>query len=77
MCDRLYKVPASDDLLLPSILFTKNASTWSCSTPRCLVCGLSTQKLRSPKVKTSRTLQEKEGILKFDQYEPGDKVFTD
>jgi hypothetical protein len=30
MCDCHYKIPNSDDLVLPPILFTKNATTCSC-----------------------------------------------
>jgi hypothetical protein len=43
MCDHHYKIPNSDNLVLPPILFTKNATTCSCLVPRCLSCGLSTQ----------------------------------
>ncbi len=77
MRDRHYKIPEVDDLFLPPILFTKNATTRSCSVPRCLVCGLSSQKLRSTSVNTSRAIPAKVGILKSNQYEPGDTVFTD
>jgi hypothetical protein len=77
MRDRHYKIPEVNDLVLPPILFTKNATTRSCSIPRCLACGLSSQKLRSTNVKTSRAIPAKVGILKSNQYEPGDKVFTD
>jgi hypothetical protein len=66
MRDRHYKIPEVDDLVLPPILFTKNATTRSCSVPRCLACGLSSQKLRSTNVKTSRAIPE--GILKSNQY---------
>jgi hypothetical protein len=77
MCEQYYKIPNLDDLVLPSILFTKNATACCCTVPRCLACSLSAQKLRSPKVKTSRAIPAKVGILKFDQHEPGDKVFSD
>jgi hypothetical protein len=77
MRDRHYKIPDCNDQVLPPILFTKNATARSCSVPRCLACGLSSQKLRSTNVKTSRAIAAKDGILKFNQYEPGDKVFTD
>jgi hypothetical protein len=72
-----YKIPNSDDLVLPPILFTKNATTCCCTVPQCLACGLSAQKLRSPNVKTSHANPAKDGILKFDQHEPGNKVFSD
>jgi hypothetical protein len=72
-----YKIPNSDDLVLPPILFTKNATARCCTVPRCLACSLSAQKLHSPKVKTSHAIPAKVGILKFDQHEPGDKVFSD
>jgi len=39
-------------------------------------CGLSSQKLCSTNVNTSRAIPAKVGILKSNQYEPGDKVFT-
>ncbi len=53
MRDHHYKIPNSDNLVLPPILFTKNAMTRSCLVPRCLACRLSTQKLCSTHVKTS------------------------
>ncbi len=56
MCDRHHKIPDSEDVVLPPILFTKNATSHSCSVPCCLVCGLSTQKLCSSNIKTSRTV---------------------
>ena len=56
---------------------TKNATTGSCSIPKCSACNLSKQKLRSTRVKTSKSVKEKDGILKLDKYEPGNKVFTD
>jgi hypothetical protein len=71
MRDRHYKISNGDDLILPPILFTKNATARSCLVPGCLACGLSSQKLRSPNVKTSCVLPAKDGILKFNQYEPG------
>ncbi len=77
MRDCHYKIPNSDNLVLPPILFTKNATTHSCLVPRCLACGLSTQKLDSTHVKTSCPIPEKDGILKFKQYKPGNKVFSD
>ena len=78
MRDRHYIVPGKgDDLYLLPILPTKNATTWSCSIPKCLACNLSKQKLRSTGVKTSKSVKEKDGILKFNKYEPGDKIFTD
>jgi hypothetical protein len=77
MSDRHYKIPYNADLVLPPILFTKNATARSCSVPWCLACGLSSQKLCSTNVKTSRAIPAKDGILKSNQYEPGDKVFTD
>ncbi len=77
MRNRHYKIPDGNDLVHPPILFTKNATTWSCLVPRCLTCGLSSQKLHSTNVKTSRAIPAKDSILKFNQYKPGDKVFTD
>jgi hypothetical protein len=72
-----YKIPISDDLVLPPILFTKNATARCCPVLRCLACGLSAQKLCSPNVKTSHAIPAKDGIFKFNQYGPGDKVFSD
>ena len=78
MTDRHYIIPESDnDLFLPPILPTKHATTRSCSVPKCLSCQLSKQKLRSTGVKTSKAIAEKDGVLKFDRYEPGDLVFSD
>ena len=77
MRDRHYKIPDDADLVLPPILFTKNVTACSCLVPWCLACGLSSQKLCSTIVKTSRAIPAKDGILKSNQYEPGDKVFTD
>ena len=69
-------IPDGNDLVLPPILFTKNATAQSCSVPWCLACGLSSQTLCSTNVKTSRTIPAKDGTLKFNQYEPDDKIFT-
>ncbi len=78
MRERRYITPEKgEDLNLPPILPTKNATTRSCSVPKCLACNLSKQKLRSTGVKTTKSVKEKDGILKFNKYEPGDKVFTD
>jgi len=77
MRDRPYKIPDDADLVLPPILLTKNAIARSGLVQRCLACGLSSQKLCSTNVKTSRAIPAKAGILKSNQYEPGDKVFTD
>ncbi len=77
MRDRPYKIPDDADLVLPPILLTKNAIARSGLVQRCLACGLSSQKLCSTNVKTSRVIPAKAGILKSNQYEPGDKVFTD
>ena len=77
MRDRHYKIPDSEDVVLPPVLFTKNATSCSCSVPRWLAFGLSTQKLHSTTLKTSCAIPAKEFILKFNQYEPGDKVFSD
>jgi hypothetical protein len=77
MRNQHYKIPDLEDFVLPTILFTKNVTSCSCSLPRCLACGLSAQKLCSTNVKTSRVIPAKEGILKFNQYELGEKVFTD
>jgi len=72
MRDRHYKIPDDADPVLPPILLTKNATARSCSVPRCLACGLSSQKLCSTNVKTSRAIPAKVGIFKS-----SDKVFTD
>ena len=77
MCDHHYKIPDVEDVVLPPILFTMNVTSCSCSVPHCLACGLSTQKLCSTNVKTSCAIPAKDGIFKFNQYEPGDRVFTD
>jgi len=47
MHGRHYKIPDDTDLVLPPILLTKNATACSCSVPRYLACGLSSQKLCS------------------------------
>jgi hypothetical protein len=44
MREHHYKIPDDADLVLPPILFTKNATSCSCSFLRCLACGLSSQK---------------------------------
>jgi predicted metal-binding protein len=62
---------------VPPILPTKHATTKSCPTPKCLSCQLSKQKLKSTGVKTSKSVIEKDGVLKFNKYEPGDLVFSD
>ena len=78
MKERHYIISENEnDLILPPILPTKYATTRSCSVPKCLSCQLSKQKLRSSGVKTSKTVIEKDGVLKFDKYEPGDLVFSD
>ena len=51
--------------------------TQSCSTPKCLSCQLFKQKLWSTGVKTTKSVIEKDGVLKFNKYEPGDLDFLD
>ena len=77
MCNHHYQILDGNDPILPPTLFTKNATALSCSVPKCLACGLSSQKLCLTNVKTSRAILAKDGILKFNQYEPVDKIFTD
>ena len=78
MRERHYINPDSEsDVVLPPILPTKHATSKSCPVPKCLACQLSKQKLKSTGVKTSKTVIEKDGVLKFNKYEPGDLVFSD
>jgi hypothetical protein len=77
MRDRHYTNSDGNDLVLPPILFTKNATARSCLVLRCFACGLSSQKLCSTNVKTSHAIPEKDCIPKFNQYEPGNKVSAD
>ena len=69
MRERLYKVPGSNDIMIPSVLNTMHATSRYCSVLKCLACGISAQKLRSPNVKTSRQVKLKECVLKHNHYE--------
>jgi hypothetical protein len=71
------QVDTHTHLFLTPILPTKHATTQSCSTPKYLSCQLSKQKLRSTGVKTTKSVIKKDGVLKFNKYEPGDLVFLD
>ena len=45
--------------------------------PVCLACKLATARLRSTKVKTSKPVKAKQGILTRDKYKPGDRISCD
>lgn len=77
MRPRIYKVEGRDDVIMPPIIPTKHATAKSCAIPMCMSCELAKMKARSPKVKTTKIIKEKDGILKRDKYEPGDMVSSD
>jgi len=77
MQERVYVLDDGTEVRRPPILPTKHATTKSCKIPMCMSCELAKLKTRSPKVKTTKAIKEKEGILSTDSYEPGDMVSTD
>jgi hypothetical protein len=66
-----------NETILPPVISPKSASTPCCPVPKCHSCALACQKQRSPQVKTSKPVPEKEGSLSWDKYEAGDFVSAD
>ena len=62
---------------LPQVLHPKLAAAATCDIPKCETCELARAKQRSPKVKTSKPVKEKEGVLSADHVHPGDCVHMD
>ena len=77
MQERVYKLDDGTEIRKPAIIPTKLANAKSCKRPMCMSCELAKMKSRSPKVKITKAIKEKEGILSRDCYEPGDMVSSD
>lgn len=77
MQDRVYELDNGTKIRKPPIIPTKHATSKSCKLPMCMSCELSKMKSRSPKVKVTKAIKEKAGILSRDSYEPGDMVSSD
>ena len=77
MHDRVFQDGDDEPIRLPPILPTKHVTTKSCSIPMCMSCELAKMRTRTPKVKVSKAIAEKEGVLSRDCYEPGDMVSSD
>jgi hypothetical protein len=79
--EMMREIKAVDDngieTILPPVISPKFASTPCCPVPKCHSCELARQKQRSPQVKTSKPVPEKEGSLSRDKYEAGDFVSAD
>lgn len=73
----LYQLPDRDEVALPPIILTRHPTTRSCSIPLCLSCKFATLKTRTPKVRLYTPVEESEGVLKSNKYEPGDMVSSD
>ncbi len=65
------------ETMLPPVIPPKFASTPNCPIPKCHSCELARQKQRSPQVRKSTTIPEKEAVLSRDRYEAGDFVSAD
>eukprot|EP00804_Cyclotella_cryptica_P022545 CCRYP_009449-RA/>CCRYP_009449-RA protein AED:0.37 eAED:-0.02 QI:0/0/0/1/0/0/2/0/345 len=65
------------ETILPPVIPPKFASTPNCPIPKRHSCELARQKRRSPQVKKSTTIPEKEAVLSRDRYEGGDFVSAD
>ena len=65
------------ETILPPVISPKFASTPNCPIPKCHSCELARLKRRSPQVKKSTAIPEKEAILSRDRYEAGDFVSAD
>ena len=65
------------ETLLPPVLPPKLATAATCDIPRSETWELARAKTRSPKVKTSQAIAEREGVIAGYNYKPGDFVSTD
>ena len=77
MHDQVFQDGDDEPVRLPPILPTKHVTTKSCSIPMCMSCELAKMRARMPKVKVSKAIAEKEGVLSRDCFEPGDMVSSD
>ena len=77
MHEQVLKLDDGTEMRRPAVLPTKNTTTKSCKIPMCMSCEMAKLRARSPRVKTSKAVKEKEGILSRGSYEPGDMVSSD
>ena len=77
MHEQIFKLDDGTTMRRPAVLPTKHATTKNCKIPMCMSCEMAMMRARSPRVKTSKAVKEKEGILFCNSYEPGDMVPSD
>ena len=62
---------------MPAVITPKFGSSSSCAVPKCTSCELARAKKRNPKVVKQEAIKEKEAILAWDKYKPGDFISMD
>ena len=77
MHERVFNTEDGDDICLAAILPTQHITTKSCKIPICMSCELAKIQAKTPKVKLSKAIDGKQGILSQDRYETGDMVSSD
>ena len=62
---------------MPPVIHPKVPSAASCPLPKCQTCELSRAKKRNPKVVRQQAIKEREAVLSWEKYQPGDFVSMD
>eukprot|EP01082_Thalassiosira_pseudonana_P005723 g5374.t1 g5374 contig2:418133-419951(-) len=77
MREQKFEEKTGVETVLPPVIPSKFATTSSCPIPKCTACQLATMRKRNPQVVKQLPIPEKEGILSWNKYEPGDFVSSD
>ena len=71
------KDSAGKSAWMPPVIHPKVPSASSCPLPRCQTCELSRAKKRNAKVVKQQAIKEREAVLAWEKYQPGDFVSMD
>eukprot|EP01082_Thalassiosira_pseudonana_P009463 g8665.t1 g8665 contig3:647373-650417(+) len=77
MREQKFEEKTGVETVLPPVIPSKFATASSCPIPKCTACQLASMRKRNPQVVKQLPIPEKEGILSWDKYEPGDFVSSD
>jgi hypothetical protein len=77
MREQKFEEKTGVETVLPPVIPSKFATASSCLIPKCTACQLASMRKRNPQVVKQLPIPEKEGILSWDKYEPGDFVSSD